>query len=150
MIKRINFFIVFIILFFVFATTKVSAANFALTSIGNSTITSQTIKSWSYAGLRPTFRGTTNPSGAVTVTIDSSSLQVYADSSGNWVFTPTSDLTASNHNVSITNGTNTLSFTLSLTVSGSLPRTGGTLPTMVFAIFGVAMILTGRRLFIRK
>lgn len=152
MLKKIGFLFVLFIAFFIILGNKKVEAAFTLTSIGTSTISSQTITTWSYASLRPTFRGTTGPSGSITITIDSVAVLVSADSAGSWVYTPAADLTVGSHTVSITDGLTTMNFTLSLTAptTSTLPKTGGISTTIYLITGGLGMFLAGRKFLLAK
>lgn len=121
-----------------------SALAFTFDSIGNSTVGNQKIGSWSYSTTTPTFRGTTDPSGAVVITIDGVAAQVSADSTGAWVYTPTA-LTEGIHSVTISaNGVEQQNFQLTIT-PGAMPATGAATPTLILLGVGAGSLILGRR-----
>lgn len=146
--KKIYFCLILLFCFLFVGIQKVEA--FTLNSVGSSNVTSQTITSLSAVGSRPVFRGTTDPSGAIIVTIDGTGIQINADSAGSWVLTPTTDLSVGNHSISITDGLNTMNFTLTLSAATqrSLPQTGTTEATILLFILGGMMIFVGRKFLI--
>jgi hypothetical protein len=148
MFKKIYFCLILLSCFLVFGIQKAEAFN--LTSVGSSNVTSQTITTLSAVGSKPVFRGTTDPSGAIIVTIDGTGTQVNADSAGSWVLTPTTDLSVGNHIISITDGLNTMNFTLTLSAATqkSLPQTGTTETTVLLFVLGGMMIFVGRKFLI--
>lgn len=141
-----------------------AAYTFKITSIGEMNVIGSEVKIWRTT-LKPIIRGTANPSSDINVTIDSSTLQVSADSEGTWVYTPMSDLTAGDHSLRVANvnvGTTIGALTptptpaqISMTVvagstknansqaqfdSTALPRTGMAWPTILLLIFGIGTI----------
>lgn len=139
----------FLILFIYFGSEKVFASGFTLQSIGNSVTGGRQITKWWYTSSLPSFKGEASPGAEVVVTIDGNALQINADSSGNWSFTPVSPLAVGNHEITIASGGSTLSFVLSIGTEGvdwdavekggaaTLPATGITFPTIM--AIGIAM-----------
>ena len=118
---------------------------FTFDSIGSGMVNNQKITTWSYSSAKPTFRGTTDPSGAVIITIDGVAAQVSADSSGAWVYTPTVALSAGVHTVIMTtNGVEWQNFQLTIT-PGALPNTGAMTPTLILLGTGTGLVILGRR-----
>lgn len=150
--KQVFGWIVILLVFAFAGNGSVFASGFNLKSIGNSETGGRQITKWWYTGSQPTFKGEATPGAEVVVTIDGNALQVNADSSGNWSFTPVEPLTVGSHEVTITSGGSTLGFTLSIGTEGidwnsvesggmaTLPASGIIFPT-VLAI-GVAMAAT--------
>lgn len=112
-----------------FGHTLAVAAAMTLDSIGVSSIGGRRISSWTYSGKNPALVGTTDPSSTVTVTIAGTDYTATADASGNWSYLPTTLTTTGTYPITLASGSDTLSFTLDLTVaSGSATTTakGGT------------------------
>jgi len=101
-----------------------------LTKIGTSAITTESIKQWSYTSENPVLQGTTGPSAVVTIVIDSQTFTTTADIDGDWTYTPTT-LTNGSHQVTISEGTTTMTFTLTIspdTVATESATKGGVTP----------------------
>lgn len=144
-----------------FGYSSASAAAVTLDSIGVSSVGGRRISSWTYQGKNPVFKGTTDPSGSVILTIDGSDNTVTADAAGAWTFAPTSLATTGTYPITIVSGTDTLTFTLDLTVSSTsttaatsttsgelvlpdeLPQTGSFQQTAVLIGSGLGLMLTG-------
>lgn len=136
-----------------------SASGFTLQSIGNSTTGGRQITKWWYTGSQPSFKGNASPGAEVVVTIDDNALQVNADSSGSWSFTPISPLTVGSHNVSIASGGSTITFALSIGTEGvdwdavgkggaaTLPATGVAFPTILIIGLAILTIFGGIRFY---
>jgi len=162
--------LIFISLFMV--RPVMAAYVFKVTSIGNMNVTGNEVKIWRTM-TRPIIRGTANPSNDINVAIDSSTLQVSADSAGTWVFTPMSDLSVGDHTLRITNvsvGATVGALTptptpaqISMTVvagstknansqaqfdSATLLRTGMAWPSLILLVFGVGIICMGLKFLI--
>lgn len=106
---------------FLFLMVYSVSSIFALTldKIGVTTVTNSSITSWYYQGTNPTFSGTTDPSAAVSVSINGASSSVTADTAGAWSYVPTTLTTTGTYPIVITSGTQTMSFSLDLTAAGS-------------------------------
>lgn len=133
------------------------AGTFHLESIGGvATGGSQPTKWWN-TNLRPTIKGEATPIGYVTVDIDGVSSQAEVDSSGDWSFTPTADLTSGDHTITLTNGGSEIKFILVLgnenvdwnaVAAGNtstLPTVGTYWPTVLMLVLGLGLIMTGRK-----
>lgn len=110
-----NYFAVFLVLFVIVfgAVPAIFASEFALNTIGGVAVSSQTITEWSHATTNPSFRGTAPANASVTIKIDDLSNTVTADSSGDWVFYPTS-LKVGEYQVSISSGAKQIKFILTI------------------------------------
>jgi len=138
---------------------SVFASGFTLQSIGNSTTGGRQITKWWYTGSQPSFKGDAVPNAEIIVTIDGNALQVNADSSGSWSFTPVAPLAVGSHDVSIASGGSTINFTLSIGTEGvdwsavdkggaaTLPATGITFPTVIIICLAIAVALVGIRFY---
>ena len=136
-----------------------SASGFTLQSIGNSTTGGRQITKWWYTGSQPSFKGDASPGAEVVVTIDGNALQINADSSGSWSFTPVSPLTVGSHDVSIASGGSTITFALSIGTEGvdwdavgkgdaaTLPATGVVFPTVLVIGLAALVIFGGVRFY---
>lgn len=148
-----------LVLFVCLGRGNVFASGFTLQSIGNSTTGGRQITKWWYTSSQPSFKGDASPNAEIVVTIDGNALQINADSSGSWSFTPVSPLTSGSHNVAIASGGSTISFVLSIGTEGvdwdavgkgeavTLPATGVTFPTVLIVGLGVAVMLGSVRFY---
>lgn len=144
----------FIVISFLFSNRYVYAGGFNIKSIGNSETGGAQPGHWWYTGSNPTLRGESQPGSNITVTIDGNAVQVSADSSGNWVYTP-SGLGDGDHNVSLKNGGSQINFTLTLGTgnvnwdavekgnNATLPASGTSLPTMIYIGLGSLLMISG-------
>lgn len=143
-LKIASLFLMFLLTFSLIFEAKHSLA-FTFDSIGTSTVGNQRTTSWSSSTSRPTFRGTTVPSGPVVITIDGVAVQVNADSAGSWVYTPVNALSTGVHTVIITaEGAEQQNFQLTIT-PGALPATGAATPTLILLGLGAGSIVLGRK-----
>lgn len=134
------------------------AAGFNLKSIGNVDTGGVQISHWWYTANQPTLRGEATPGATVTVTIDGVALEVTADSSGDWVFTPVTALGGGDHSVVIVSSGSEIKFTLTIGSENvdwaaveagggeTLPAVGVTWPTIMLAILGLSSLVISRRL----
>lgn len=137
-----------------FVSKSVWAGGFIISSIGGvSTNNIQVSKFW-HTSLKPVFRGTALPGADITITIDGTAYQIAADSAGDWVFTPTSDLVAGDHQIVLTSNGSTQNLTLttgsigsdvgglSSSSSSALPASGVAWPTiLLLSVGGLGMVL---------
>ena len=152
-----------LLLFLLLSRVAHAATTTLLTTIGVMDLGGKTYSEWWYTGINPTLAGTAGSGSKVTITIDDKGNEVTAGSSGAWSYTPTT-LTAGDHKISITSGSDTYAFTLhagqalpesstsaaTSTASPEVPTTGS---NMLFGLlFGTASIgmalyffLTGSR-----
>lgn len=125
----------------------VFAGSGLVSTVGGATFVQGADHFW-VTSARPTFSGITTAAASITGTVGSQTVSATADSLGNWSWTPATELTGDNQ-VSITSGSTTVAFTLTI---GSLPESiasgGGTLapagsvsPTIF--IIGGGIILFG-------
>lgn len=136
----------------VVVVSTASAAGLSLTSIGALNTNGAVYSHWWYTATNPTLVGTASPSANVTTTIDSTSNSVSANSSGIWS-QATSNLTTGDHTVSITDGSSTLRFTLTIGSSvpaqssgAATPNTASTGPVALFGLTSVLIIAAGSAL----
>jgi len=149
-----------IVLFGLFFLSKpVFAYEFKVTSIGEITVGSALSSKIWRKSTKPIIRGTATPGANISVSIDGTALQVSADSAGNWTFTPQSTLSAADHTIKVTNVSNSVEQTTTVAAGSTvdantqteynnggiktLPRTGGTVPTLLLLGFGSALICIG-------
>lgn len=129
-----------------------------LLSIGTSSTADLTFIEWSYVGENPEFIGEASPSAEVSVGLNGAANAVTADVNGGWSFVPLT-LTAGSHEVSITSGSESITFTLSISSTSSssssssssgsidlpetLPQTGGFEQTLALVLAGVILVGLG-------
>lgn len=130
----------------------VLAGGFNLKSIGEVDTAGKQIRQWWYTGTKPVLRGEASPGAAVTITVDGASVEINADSSGNWDYAVPIDLTNGDHKIELVSGGSKIDFTLTIgndnvnwdAVSSdgeALPAAGNLMPTAVLLIMG--LVLTG-------
>jgi hypothetical protein len=134
------------------------ASGFNIKSIGTVDTEGKQISHWWFSGDLPTIRGMASPSADVTVTIDGKPMVVGADSSGEWVFTPSESLAGGDHEVSAVSSGSTIDFTLTtgadnvdwdavaLGTGEALPAAGVVWPTLITFGVGFGLFAIGRRL----
>lgn len=140
---------------------SVWAAGFNLKSIGNVDTGGKQISHWWYTASQPTFRGEATPGAAVTVTIDSTALEVNADSAGDWVFTPVAALGGGDHSVVMASSGSEIRFILTIGSENvdwaavekgggeTLPTVGVTWPTVMLISMGLIAAIGGMKYWIR-
>lgn len=158
MLRKLLMLVLFGLFFF---TKPVFAYEFKITSVGEITVGSTLSSKIWRKSTKPIIRGTATPGANISVSIDGTVLQVSADSSGDWVFTPQNTLSTADHALSVTNLSNNISQTTTV-VTGStvdantqaeynsggiktLPKTGGPIPTVLLLGFGTILICIGRK-----
>ena len=139
----------------------VMASGFNVQSIGNSTTNGSQISKWWYTGLKPTLKGQAVASSDVVVKVDETETTVKADANGEWIYIPSAELSAGDHQIVLKNNGSELKFTLTLgtdnvdwdTVSqgggDQLPATGMPLPTIVMLVTAPIMLITARKFFVK-
>jgi len=144
-------------LFFLVNINSCFAGGFNIKSIGGVDTGGQMVTKFWHTSLQPTLRGEAMPGADVTVTIDSTSLVIAADSSGDWVFTP-SGLAGGEHQIMLVSGGSTINFTLVLgnenvdwTAAGSgpaetLPTVGTIWPTFLTIFTGIGLLGIGGKI----
>jgi len=111
------------LLLVVFSFQFVYASSFSLTNIGALSTNGAKYSEWWYTGENPTLVGTAGSSADVNVDIDGSDSSAVAGGSGNWSLA-TSGLTAGDHNIVISSGSESYSFTLH--IGQNVPESVGT------------------------
>jgi hypothetical protein len=91
---------------------QVMAGGFNMTSIGQVGTAGRQITQWWYTSGNPTIRGQAIPGAEVIYDIDGVALQINADSSGDWVFTPQAVLAEGDYSILIKSGGSEIKFTL--------------------------------------
>lgn len=137
--------------------SDVFASGFHLKSIGNVETGGRQISHWWYTSTKPVLHGEATPGAAVTIDVDGTALQINADSSGNWDF-GMNELTAGDHQVTLTSSGSTVKFTLTIgnenvdwtaVESGSgetLPTVGWITPTLLLLISGLGIVVAGGKM----
>ena len=150
-----SFFFITLLVTCYLSLVTVFAGSGLVSTIGGVTFVQGTQQFW-HTSARPTFSGVTTASASVTGTVGSQSIASTADSSGNWSWTPTTDLTGDNA-ITITSASTTASFTLTIGAlpaniatasAGTLAPAGSMTPTIVFIIGGFLLLFIGGRGFI--
>lgn len=117
---RLTLFAVFFLLT-VLVTSYTACGSFAssglVSTVGGAAFVQGAKQFW-VTSVKPTFSGVTTAGAAVTGTVGAQSISATADASGNWSWTPTTDLSGDSA-VSITSGSTSASFTLTI---GNLPQ----------------------------
>lgn len=159
--KKLTIFLVIFVLS-LFFTKATFAGGFTISSIGGVTTNNKQVSKFWHSSLNPVLRGTALPSANIDISIDGTAVQIAADSSGDWVYTPTG-LTAGTHEFTFTS--NGSSQKLSLTTgsigdasiggwsdasNSALPASGVTWPTIVLLIVGGSSMLIGKRFLYNK
>lgn len=102
---------------------------------------------------RPTFRGKASPGAKVTIVIESNPITgtVYADTYGNWSWTPTEDIPQGSHKITITavdeQNRTTQTFATFTMAPAQLPVTATSWPTLIIAGAGMFLLVLGGFLF---
>lgn len=147
-----------LILFLVLGAKDVFASGFHLSSIGEVPTNGIQGGKWWYTASKPTFRGAALPSAPINITIDSTTLQVNTDSSGDWVFTPVADLADGDHQVTLENSGAKINFTLVIGANNvdwdavgkgggeTLPTVGTYWPTVLLLGMGIGLAGWGGRM----
>jgi hypothetical protein len=141
----------------VIPATPVWASGFNLKSIGEVETGGRPVRKWWYTSSSPIFRGEASPNAAITITIDETARQIYADSSGDWVF-QASGLTEGEHTIALTTEGGQMSFTLVTGINNvdwdqiskgtggeTLPSAGNGWPTVTLPIIGLGMMWWARK-----
>lgn len=132
------------------------AASLSLTAIGNvDTSGKNGVKTWYYTSSFPKLAGTGAANADVLIKVGNISGTAKADASGNWSWQTTQDFTQGENQVTITSGTETLSFTLVIgqagpnetassgTKGGELPKAGVVEWTILGSVLGLLFIGLG-------
>ena len=146
----IAIFLLVFIFSIVCSTSLVFASSGLVTQIGGATFVQGASQFWATSA-RPAFSGITTAGAVVSGTVASQTVSATADSSGNWSWTPASDLSGDNQ-VSLTSGSLSASFTLTIgdlpadiaSASASTLAPAGTItPTILMLGFGLALTGVG-------
>lgn len=147
---------VLLLSFFFLFPSIAFAAGFNVQSISGVSVGGKQISQWWNTSLTPVIVGEAPTGTNVIVNIDGSETTVVSDASGNWTHTP--NLTAGDHQVTLTNSDSTLSFTLTVgtdnvnweeagkSVTDTLPAVGVILPTMLLFGTGSTVLLLFKKL----
>ena len=149
-VRSILFVAVFLLFTFHLSLVTSYAGSGLVSQIGGATFIQGASQFW-VTSSKPTFSGVTSANASVSGTVGSQVVSATADSSGNWSWTPTTDLSGDNP-VTITSGSTTVSFTLTIgqvpaniaTAGGTtLAPAGTTLPVVIFLVGGISLLLIG-------
>lgn len=94
-----------------FCSAVVYAGTLTLDQIGALSTNGKMYSEWWYTGTNPVLSGKDSSNSKITITIDNVSYNVKADSSGNWLYSPTT-ISSGDHKISIVSGGGNISFTL--------------------------------------
>lgn len=160
--KRIIF-VVMLFLFSLLFSKNIFAGGFVISSIGGVTTNNKQVSKFWHTSLRPVFRGTALPGANIDITVDGTAVQIAADSAGEWVYTPISDLTAGTHEITFASNGSTQKLTLTTGSVGdgsiggwsdasnsALPASGVAWPTIMLLIIGGSSMLIGKRFLYNK
>ncbi len=136
------------------------ASSLQLTRIGSMDTTGGSYNQWWYTGTNPSLQGMSLPNSSITVTIDGVGNVVTSDESGYWIYSGSS-LDMGDHEIIISDGTDTISFTLHTgqnmdnteTVTAyteeyeevEMPVSGNGTITILTALFGLLLMWLGLR-----
>ena len=155
-IKKIEIF--FLIVFIsLYSGKSVLAGGFNLKSIGSVDTSGRQISHWWYTGSIATMKGEAGAGETVTISIDGTEATATADAEGNWTYIPTA-LDGGNHEVVLTSGGSTISFTLTMGVDNvdwdavksgdaqALPAAGVLFPTLGLTTIGGIFVLISKKI----
>jgi len=121
--------------------------------IGGLDTSGQGYSIWWYTGLQPRIGGTADVGATVDVAVGDQSGLVPTDADGGWWWDPPTAFSAGDYATTITDGTDTISFTLTLgssvpgatqAATGSgVPATGTWVPTVVLGLIAVGIMAMG-------
>jgi LPXTG-motif cell wall-anchored protein len=138
-------------------------AALTLESIGVTTV-GRRISSWTYQGSNPSLVGTADPSAAVSIAINGTTQSATADGTGSWSYKPTDLSTSGSYPITISSGSDSMTFTLNLTTTASgssttttkggttsgelvlpdeLPQTGTAQETLLMVAGGLGLVMAG-------
>lgn len=126
------------------------AASGLVSTVGGAAFVQGAKQFW-VTSAKPTFSGITTAGAAVSGTVGSQSVAATADASGNWSWTPATDLSGDS-TVSITSGSTSANFTLTIgdlpeniasASASSLAPAGTITPTLLILGLGVALVGVG-------
>lgn len=146
--KRLAAF-VSVIIFSLFTIGEVLAGAGLVSAVGGATFIQGAKQFW-VTSATPTFSGVTTAGAAISGTVGSQTVSATADASGNWSWTAAT--LSGDSAVSITSGTQTASFTLTIgavpaniasSSASSLAPAGSISPTILFLAGGSCLILLG-------
>ncbi len=102
-----------------FASVQVAqAATLNVETIGGISVGTVVPTIWSHAGSNPIIAGSASPSATVQVSIDGTAYSTYADTLGDWSYTPTTLAANGGYEMVVTSGIENLIFTLNITGVG--------------------------------
>ena len=139
------------------SSQKILASGFNLKSIGGVDTSGKATGHWWYTSNNPLFVGDALPTVAVDVSIDGVTATAPTSSDGTWQYQPTT-LSDGDHQVVLTSGGSTISFTLTIGSANvnwdsvnkgtgeALPATGNMEMTWLLIITGLAGIGLGGRM----
>lgn len=150
--------VILLVILFLFSCQSVLASGFHLKSIGNVQTNGVQGGKWWYTGTKPTLKGVSGPGEAVNVTIDGTTMQVNADSAGEWLFVPNNALSEGDHQISLENNGSKIDFTLVIGTGNvnwdqvgkgggeTLPAAGVLWPTIILMGIGITTAVVGGKI----
>jgi len=128
----LTFLFLFVFAFLSFCLITPNARALTMDYIGGVSTQGKSYSRWYTTALQPRIGGTADVGATVDVSVGSQSGSVPTDADGNWWWDPPAPFAAGDYTTSITDGSETLSFTL--TLGSSLPSstqsaTGGAVPS---------------------
>lgn len=144
-----------ICVFSLFFAKSIFAGGFTISSIGGVTTNNKQVSKFWHSSTKPVLRGTALPGANIDITLDGTAVQIAADSSGDWVYTPASDLAAGAHEITFASNGSTQKLTLTTGSMGdasiggwsdasnsALPAAGVAWPTiLLLSVGGLGMVL---------
>ncbi len=149
--------VLFVVIMSLWATTEIWAGGFNLQSIGSVNTSGRQISHWWYTGSVATMKGEATAGETITISIDGTEDTTTADSDGNWTYVP-AVLEDGDHEVTLTSGGSTISFTLTMGAENvdwdavnsgggeSLPAAGVLFPTLGLTTLGGLFVLVSKKI----
>ena len=156
MINKVKYFCLILILF-LFSGNDVLAGGFNLKSIGSVDTSGRQISHWWYTGSMATMKGEAVAGDTITISIDGEEATATADGDGNWTYVPAA-LDGGDHEIILTSGGSTISFTLTMGASNvdwdavgggdteALPAAGVFFPTLGLTSLGGIFVLISKKI----
>jgi len=103
---------------------NVFAGGFMVSSIGGVSTNNRQVSKFWHTTTNPAIRGIATPGANINIDIDGTAVSIAADSSGDWVYTPTG-LSAGDHVFTFTSNSSTVKMTIALGKDLDVANIGG-------------------------